>query len=104
MARFYVGQPVVCLWERRRWLVGVLIEDLGAALPEKGARYTVSGYGPPLRGFEYVTIAELPSHHRGEPVSYQEDGFAPITEDRVRAIVEEAHRAPTAREFEKLED
>lgn len=97
MARFYAGQPVVCIKNIDWWqpTPPVSPEDL----PQLGRHYTVWYYGsPPIisKFGEHMMLRELTN------LSYSEDGFAPITDEQVRGIIEEAHRVPSAREYEKL--
>ena len=95
MARFYVGQPVVCVWEPERWLEGVPIMFIlmGIAIPRMGSRYRVSEYCPETG--HHVRVSEMPPNH---DAWYCEDGFEPLTENQVQAIIAQATDVPELEE------
>lgn len=84
MARFYVGQPVVCVRPSEEWDGEDYVPR--DQYPTLGHRYTVDGYlsGHVSRyGTTYMKLREL------NPLYwYDEAGFAPITGEQVRVIIE----------------
>lgn len=86
MARFYVGQPVVCVWGPERWTNPDPRYDPRHVKPVKGQKYHVTGYCPDFPAvYHYCSLRELSSPHRVH--WYSEDGFEPITENQVQAII-----------------
>ena len=93
MARFYIGQPIVSLWSRAYWAAtgGGIYEAYGCAIPEKGVKYTVTEYCPDPGAEDYLHVAELNDSCQ---TWYKEIGFAPISEDQVKAIISTAIDVP----------
>lgn len=77
MARFYIGQPVVCVWPREKWLENGL--NPRCPIPVLGAKYHVNAYDKDFT--EYLSVKELGNFW------YIEVAFAPITENQVQAII-----------------
>lgn len=100
MAKFYVGQPVVCVKPSEWW--GNRIQP--SARPKQGGRYTVNRVGTGYRHdndamegepFDAVGILELPHE-----LAYDENAFAPITENQVQAIIAMVTDLPEDAELE----
>lgn len=89
MARFYVGQPVVCVKEPEWWHSNLHRRFV----PTKNQKYYVTKTGLGLKpDGEWHPAVGL----RGFPifVAFHEDGFEPITENQVQAIIAIATDVP----------
>ncbi len=95
MARFYNGQPVVCVRGLDFWLRNNAQVVAGHMIPKLGNKYVVGEYHVAL--LNYMNLCGLCTDHW-----YSEEGFAPITEDQVRGIIEEATRIPSSRVREEV--
>jgi hypothetical protein len=81
MARFYQGQPIVCVWTEEEWLNRLsqsgrlYLMSLGIHIPVKGQRYTADRYATeqPMN----LSLVEIPDEPRP---FYIEDGFEPATD------------------------
>lgn len=108
MAKFYVGQPVVCVWSAEQWAE----HTAQTPIPKQGARYVVSRVGT---GYSYRgVVLVINGYQYGNPydavalvgfdqgIAWREAGFAPITENQVQAIIAMATDVPdeVARELE----
>lgn len=83
VSRFYVGQPVTCVWTPERWRQHGICDER-CVIPVLGKRYVVASisqhpYGLPLWG---VGLQGMNPFSR-----YIERGFEPITENQVQAII-----------------
>lgn len=98
MARFYIGQPVVCIDGR----VSLEIRTLYPSnrWPVQGQRYVIREYVPLRRGIPAVLLHEI----RNKKVCYfdgtvyeggfAETRFAPVTESQIRALMTMTVREP----------
>lgn len=108
MARFYVGQPVVCVDGKIKPMVDRMWPGLN--WPVHGKRYVVRGYVNVISGWPGVLVREITNRrirYLGGSVaeaSFSELRFAPITDEQVRSIIEEAVKPPqTVRKMEEVE-
>ena len=101
--RFYNGQPVVCIndnfsWARRMYPFTDIV------YPVRGQRYVVRGYvnitvshraNAPALLVVGITNPRV-RYVNGEmhEAGFAEHRFAPITEEQVKSIIEEAHCVP----------
>jgi hypothetical protein len=84
MAKFYDGQPIVCVWDAEQW--GPIYP--GSTIPRKGGRFTA---GPTISEEELRLIYCNPTPGarvciREYGTCWNERGFEPVTENRVRAL------------------
>lgn len=109
MSRFYIGQPVVLVHDNwpsfwsSKWA-------RGSTRPVKGQKYHVRSYQydapPPL----CMTLMEITnpmvrwSDGVEREAGFAETRFAPITDEQVRGIIEEAIKTPqTIRKYEEVD-
>jgi hypothetical protein len=90
MARFYVGQPVTCIGTFDHMRSAAQRCGLQFDYPVKGQRYTVGGYNS--GDHRLLHVAEIPLRQGRHDVYWGETQFAPITDEQVRDIIEEAHK------------
>lgn len=94
--RFYDGQPVACVWGPENF--AELARSRGCPnggtwrgqFAEKGSRYVVLATVNDPWGYGWlgVVLSEIPD------VAYAQEGFVPITEEKVNEILREALRPP----------
>ncbi len=105
MARFYVGQPVVCVWGPE--MFQDMTRDFAryreiAKMPVKGHKYHVDLNCPNAIGtFDIVMVREIDTTNCfGGPYGWNENAFAPITKDEVDTMIKLAKRVGATRKME----
>lgn len=91
MARFYIGQPVVCINDKISHEIRILYPN--NKWPVQGQKYHVREYVPIRRGHPAILVHEI----RNSRVCYfdgtiyeggfAEFRFAPVTDEQVRALM-----------------
>ena len=99
--RFYPGQPVVCVEDAAYFKIDVpdYIRML-PVWPQRGERYVVEDYtNQPntVSGKHCMWLVEFPEVS-GTRVAYAENAFAPITDNQVKTIMQQALKARSKNE------
>jgi hypothetical protein len=96
MPKFYEGQPIVCIWDRAKWLS----RNCGYnpyTVPVLGKVYRVGEYYGLYPVPLHIYVQELPSD-----TVYSEDGFEPLTKNLVQDLLQVT--APVDARPKELED
>ena len=92
MARFYDGQPVVCVWTPEQW--DPVLLGFERYKPVLGARYVILA----SRGRVECGLGHVPDAvslvEFGPAIIFNEEGFAPVTDGQVRGMIERATKLP----------